>query len=460
MQLFREKRSGNDKAVLDKIRAGIKKLLPPAIGGYQYTGTVYREIAMQNSDFGGMENVGNTTITANRIIPFPQISDGAYEYMIGVKVHEFYHNLNGSEVTGKTPFELWLNEAVTVLIETRYMAFLSGEVYTRLKTVLNLLAPAGGTLALDAGAASMPIEPEGFNDPNDLITNITYVKGPEFVGMVETVVGKELFVKGLDVYHKRYRHANATWQQWIGAMEEVSGKKLLGMAEIWLHQKRYPDIRIREEYDTDTRSFTLFLTQSGFGTGVPWTFPFKAALVDAEGRDIVERTFILSKEKEDFTFPSVEKPAFVSLNRGYSCYGKLFTQTDDDVLYLQACKRHRSRWKISGILPACRPGKNEHPQVRDPGAFPEFHGPLHVPDPGRGTHGCSRRAVPYDFRRGRRRQVCPPLYGSLPGPQEDVQGIGRYVSGTAHGYLQFIFPGYTWQIRPGRPIYPGSSGAR
>jgi aminopeptidase N len=338
MQLFREKRSGNHKADPERLRAKIRDLLPPALGGYQYTGTVYREIAMQNSDFGGMENVGNTTITANRIIPFPQISDGAYEYMIGVKVHEFYHNLNGSEVTGMTPFELWLNEAVTVLIETRYMAFLSGEVYTRLKTVLNLLAPAGGTLALDAGAASMPIEPDGFNDPNDLITNITYVKGPEFVGMIETVVGKELFAKGLDLYHKRYSHTNATWQQWIGAIEEVSGKKLLGMAEIWLHQKRYPDIRTREEYDADTRSFKLFLTQTGFGTGIPWTFPFRVALVDTEGRDIVERTFVLSKENDEITFPSVEKPAFVSLNRGYSCYGKLSSETDDASLYLQAGK--------------------------------------------------------------------------------------------------------------------------
>ena len=55
---------------------------------------------MQNSDFGGMENVGNTTITANRIMPFPFMTDPAYEYMARVKVHEFYHNLNGSEVTG------------------------------------------------------------------------------------------------------------------------------------------------------------------------------------------------------------------------------------------------------------------------------------------------------------------------------------------------------------------------
>ncbi|HVP93719.1 MAG TPA: M1 family metallopeptidase [Methanoregulaceae archaeon] len=338
MRLYHEKGSSNDIITLKKLRAGIQELLPLIVTGYQYTGTVYREIAMQNSDFGGMENVGNTTIAANRIMPFSDVTDGGYEYMIGVKVHEFYHNLNGSEVTGMTPFELWLNEAVTVLIETRYMAFLFGELYTRLKSVLTLLAPAGGTLALDAGAASMPIEPDGFNDPNDLITSITYVKGPEFVRMVETLIGKELFARGLDLYHNRYRHGNATWRQWIGAMEEVSGENLLGMAETWLHQPRYPDIRIKEGYNAETGTYTLFLSQSGFGQGKPWIFPFRVALVDNEGRDIVETTVWVSGQEEEFKFPAVEKPAFVSLNRGYSCYGKLFHDADDETLYVQAKK--------------------------------------------------------------------------------------------------------------------------
>ncbi|HTY14148.1 MAG TPA: M1 family metallopeptidase [Methanoregulaceae archaeon] len=338
MQLYRENRIGNDQAKTDKLRSEMRELLPLIVTGYQYTGTVYREIAMQNSDFGGMENVGNTTITANRIIPYTHISDRAYEYMIGVKVHEFYHNLNGSEVTGMTPFELWLNEAVTALIETRYLSFLSGEAYTRLSTVLDLLAPSGGTLALDAGAASMPIEPEGFNDPNDLITSITYVKGPEFVRMIETLVGPKNFVKGLDAYHTRYRHANATWQQWIQAMENISGIDLLEMASTWLHQKHYPDIRVRDHYSPDTRTLTLFLSQSGYGQGKPWTYPFRVALVDGEGRDIVERTFRVSGKEEEFTIADVEKPCFISINRGYSCYGKALHETDDGSLYLQAGK--------------------------------------------------------------------------------------------------------------------------
>ncbi len=147
--------------------------------GYAYTGAVYREIAMQNSDFGGMENVGNTTIAANRIMPGPDTTDPAFEYLVRVKVHEYYHNENGSEVTGWSPFEIWLNEAVTVHVENQHHAFFFGEAYSRIKTVLDLLDPAAGTLTLDrGGAGSMPIEPDGFNDPNDLITGVTYVKAP------------------------------------------------------------------------------------------------------------------------------------------------------------------------------------------------------------------------------------------------------------------------------------------
>ncbi len=151
------------KPIAEKMRSLNEKILC----GYIYTGSVYREIGMQNSDFGGMENVGNTTIMTNRLMPFTGMTDPGFEYLLCVKVHEYYHNVNGSEVTGSTPFEIWLNEAVTVHIERQYHAFHFGEEYSRLKTLLSLLDPADGTLARDTGAAAMPIEPEGFNDPDD-----------------------------------------------------------------------------------------------------------------------------------------------------------------------------------------------------------------------------------------------------------------------------------------------------
>ncbi|MDT8357722.1 MAG: M1 family metallopeptidase, partial [Methanomicrobiaceae archaeon] len=303
--------------------------------GYAYTGTVYREIGMQNSDFGGMENVGNTTISTNRIMPFDQMTDAAFEYMALVKVHEFYHNLNGSEVTGRSPFEIWLNEAVTVHIERQFHAFHFGEPYSRLKTVLTLLSPDGGTLMHDRGAGSMPIEPDGFNDPNELITSVTYVKAPEFVRMIETLMGKERFSAALSRYHSVFRHKNASRADWIACMEEESGQDFSTMADQWLTQTGYPDIEVSGGYSPAQKRHTLRLRQkAGSGPSV-WQFPFVVALVDAQGRDIAERCLRVADREVEAVFEGVPEPAYLSLNRGYSAYGKVHHDATERELQLQ-----------------------------------------------------------------------------------------------------------------------------
>jgi aminopeptidase N len=329
------KKTVRDSERLQKIRRELASLIKQIVPGYAYTGTIYREIGMQNSDFGGMENVGNTTITSNRIMPFPEMTDPAFEYLTRVKVHEFYHNLNGSEVTGWSPFEIWLNEAVTVHIEREYHAFHFGEDYSRLQTVLSLLAPGNGTLALDSGAVSMPIEPDGFNDPNELITDITYMKAPEFVRMIETLMGKETFVKGLDLYYSRYRHGNATRAQWVQAMEEVAGQDFTEMAEVWLKQTGFPTLSMQASWDQGLKVMALHLRQEGNGQKKPWIFPLRIALVDTSGRDITEVLHRVERAEETLQIPAPEPPSFLSINRGYSFYGKVRCEVTADELYLQ-----------------------------------------------------------------------------------------------------------------------------
>jgi aminopeptidase N len=328
---------GESPDAIENIREQLRQLSKTAVSGYEYTGSVYREIGMQNSNFGGMENVGNTTISTNRIIPFPDMTDSAYEYMITVKVHEFYHNLNGSEVTGRSPFELWLNEAVTVYIEKMYHGFLFGDDYTRLQTVLTILAPEG-TFSLDSGAASMPVEPDGFDDPNDLITDITYVKGPEFVRMIAILMGQPQFMRGLALYYQKYRHGNASRAEWIQAMEEVSGQAFGDMAQTWLKQTGFPTLHVNSSFDEQAGALTLRLNQSGFGAGKPWTFPIEIALVDESGEDIFEQIATIKNTKETILIESPKKPAFISLNRGYTFYGLVVTDADDRALFLQARK--------------------------------------------------------------------------------------------------------------------------
>ena len=360
---------GRTMKSLDAIRGKITELSRNMVPGYKYTGTVYREIGMQNSDFGGMENVGNTTITTNRIMPFKNITDPAFEYMAAVKVHEYYHNLNGSEVTGQSPFEIWLNEAVTVCIERGFMAYFFGDEYERLSEVIDLLAPVSGTFALDRGVASMPILPEGFNDPNDLITSVTYVKAPEFVRMIENLIGNDNFARALDLYHRKYAHGNATTQNWIHEMESASGMDLSQMARTWLNLTGYPVLSVRKDYNEETRVLKLTLTQAssdgrpfaetnttaaGSGSKMhnapavsredqagcqtapsPWMFPFSFAVCDRKGKILYEDNICIRQEKTEVVIPGIDRPAFLSLSRGCSFYGVVDYPADRKELYLQ-----------------------------------------------------------------------------------------------------------------------------
>jgi len=151
-------------------------------------------------------------------------------------------------------------------------------------------------------------------------------------------MGAEVFARGLDLYHTRYRHGNATWQQWIHAMEETSGQEFMGVARTWLKQTGFPVVHATGRYDVDRQEYRLSLVQSFPGDGSPWTIPFQAALVDAEGKDIAGILKRVSAVEETIIFEHVEQPAFLSLNRDCSFYGRVTYDADSRALSLQARK--------------------------------------------------------------------------------------------------------------------------
>lgn len=320
--------SDEDTKRLAAIRAELKELLKVwKKTGYKYTGAVYREIAMENSYYGGMENVGNTTIVSSCLCPSCRMDDKSYEYMERVKVHEYYHNINGSQVTGQSPFEIWLNEAVTVHMERKRCAAIFGGHYTRLSEVLYMFTPAIGPLAQDRSATSLSVEPEGFNQTQELVSVVTYSKAPEFVRMVELILGEAMFHKALDKYHTQYSFGNATTMDWIRCMEEVSGKNLQNLAKTWLKRSGHPDVTYSSEYNAATKEYVVKMSQTGFedkpaDNNGPWEIPVDWALVK-DGAVIKEGVFIFDTKDATMTVSGVDvEPDFLSFARGWSYFGK------------------------------------------------------------------------------------------------------------------------------------------
>jgi aminopeptidase N len=291
---------------------------------YEYTGDTYRTICMGKSNFGGMENVGNTTIVTDAALINEHTLDSSLIYAHAVIVHEFEHNQCGSETTMETPFDVWLNEAYTVDVERQFIADLFDSSFIRLYQIDSIRNPLLGPLAIeDAGHAGRIVR-EGFNDPDELIDGVTYVKAAEVVRMMRMILGPEKFHAGKTLYFSRYHNSNADTDKFFKCFEEASGICLEQFKKVWLYTIGYPKVTATTDYENATGCYRIHFHQELKPGQTPFHMPIELALVDRMGKDIegTQQVFQLKEAEAELVFQDIsESPAFASMNRDYSFYG-------------------------------------------------------------------------------------------------------------------------------------------
>ncbi len=351
-----------DRAVYDNGRAiNLEYLVPPgesrsviipmkilkrsvpwvkATQDYEYTGNTYRSICMGRSNFGGMENAGNTTIVTDAALVGEHTQDQFLFYAHAVIVHEFEHNQCGSETTMETPFDVWLNEAFTVDVERQFMADVFDPAVVRLGQVESIRNPLLGPLAIEDSGHAGRIVREGFNDPDELIDGVTYVKAAEVIRMLRLLLGDEKFKAGKTLYFTRYRFKNANTDQFFECFEEVSGRRLDEFKNEWLYRIGYPRVSAGTRWDREKQTFHIRLLQEIDEGKPPFVLPIRLALVDPRGRDIpgTDQVFELNEPEAELTFEHLEaQPAFASINRDYSFYGTFADRSANvETLIMQA----------------------------------------------------------------------------------------------------------------------------
>jgi aminopeptidase N len=291
--------------------------------GYVYPFETYRTICMEKSNYGGMENVGNTTIITEAALIDETTVDARLIYAHGVIVHEYEHNHCGSGVTMESPFDMWLNEAYTVDIERRFTASVFDPAFMRLREADAIREPGGGPLAMEDTGKFGQIVREGFNDPDELVDGVTYVKAPEVLNMLHQLLGREVYDAGTRLYFSRHDGGNANTAQFLACFEEASGQSLADFSREWLFTAGYPRVTVRHAYDAARRELRLTLRQTCAGAGGVFTLPFSFAAVNAQGRDIpgTARTIRFDTPEADLVLPGIDEPAFLSLNRDAGFYG-------------------------------------------------------------------------------------------------------------------------------------------
>jgi aminopeptidase N len=141
------------------------------------------------------------------------------------------------------------------------------------------------------------------------------------------------------------------------------------MAEGWLKQTGFPTLTVETSWNADRRLMTLNLRQSVDDPAIHWIFPVRIALVSQRGDDLLEVLHRVDTKETTLELPSPERPAFLSINRGYSFYGKVKYNASRAELFLQAEKDRDLVNRYLAFMTLMDVEKQK--MLEDPGAQPD-----------------------------------------------------------------------------------------
>ncbi len=314
--------------------------------GLEYDLDTFMIVAVSDFNMGAMENKGLNIFNDALILARPDTAtDADYECIESVIAHEYFHNWTGDRVTCRDWFQLCLKEGLTVFRDQEFTADVRSAVVKRMDDVRFLQS---AQFPEDAGPLAHPVRPSSFIEISNFYTRTVYNKGAELCRMMQTVLGKDGFRRGLDLYFERHDGQAVTVEDFVSALSDANETDLSDFL-LWYNQAGTPLLDARLTYSGRARTARLTLAQSypdsAAGTKrKPVPIPVKLGLLDSKGNEFPLKSggkpvpnglVILRKKKEVFTFEDIGERPIPSLLRGFSAAVRLNGGTNDrDMLTL------------------------------------------------------------------------------------------------------------------------------
>ena len=293
--------------------------------GLEYDLDVFNIAAVSDFNMGAMENKGLNVFNTKYVLAKPETAtDNDYQGIESVIAHEYFHNWTGNRVTCRDWFQLSLKEGLTVYRDQEFSADQGSRVVKRIGDVRALRA---AQFREDAGPLAHPVQPDHYITIDNFYTATVYNKGAEVIRMMATIIGREAFRRGMDLYFARHDNDAVTIDDFAQAMQDASGIDLTRFKR-WYHQAGTPEVAVSDSHDAAIRRCTLTLRQRtpptpGEPDKQPLVIPIVMGLLDGEGHEIAARTLLFGETEQDFVFDDVPARPVPSLLRGFSAPVKL-----------------------------------------------------------------------------------------------------------------------------------------
>jgi aminopeptidase N len=306
--------------------------------GLEYDLDVFNIAAVSDFNMGAMENKGLNVFNTKYVLAKPETAtDTDYQGIESVIAHEYFHNWTGDRVTCRDWFQLSLKEGLTVYRDQEFSADQGSRVVKRIGDVRALRA---AQFREDAGPLAHPVQPDHYITIDNFYTATVYNKGAEVIRMMATIIGREAFRRGMDLYFARHDNHAVTINDFAQAMQDASGVDLTAFKR-WYHQAGTPQVTVSADHDAAARRYTLTLKQHtpptpGQPGKQPLVIPIVMGLLDDAGHEIASRTLLLSEPEQSFVFDGIDKPPVPSLLRRFSAPVKLLGLPSRQLQFLAA----------------------------------------------------------------------------------------------------------------------------
>ncbi|THK39682.1 aminopeptidase N [Ensifer sp. MPMI2T] len=353
--------------------------------GREYDLDIFMIVAVSDFNMGAMENKGLNVFNDKYVLADPETAtDADYANIEAIIAHEYFHNWTGNRITCRDWFQLCLKEGLTVFRDHEFSADMRSRAVKRIAEVRHLKSEQ---FPEDAGPLAHPVRPTKYREINNFYTTTVYEKGSEVTRMIATILGRDLFKKGMDLYFERHDGQAVTIEDFIACFEDASGRNLKQFS-LWYHQAGTPLVTASGSYDADKQTFSLSLEQTvpptpGQNPKEPMHIPLRLGLLlgdgseakaaSVSGADVTGDVIHLTKRKQTVLFSGIPSRPVPSLNRGFSAPINLHIEQSAEDRALIA--RHEvdlfARWQalnaiaLDNLVAATTQARNGQPATCD-----------------------------------------------------------------------------------------------
>ena len=247
-------------------------------------------------------------------------TDANFERIEGVVAHEYFHNWTGNRVTCRDWFQLSLKEGLTVFRDQEFTSDMQSRTVKRISDVVGLRS---SQFTQDSGAMAHPVRPEEVESVDNFYSTTVYEKGAEVIRMYETLLGRDAFRQGVQLYLQRHDGTAVTCSDFLKAMADSSATQRGGSPhpafetfERWYSQAGTPRLHIEWSHNAANHTVTLKCKQAlrntpdweGPEEKQPQVLPIRVGMVGPDGKDMT-----MQVDDKDVTEPAAKRSTSTTL---------------------------------------------------------------------------------------------------------------------------------------------------